>query len=659
MAETGRLEPQSSGLAQGADQDGAGDCRDSGKLIMTERSLFSQKDPFTKLDKHSPQEICLQNFLYDFASMGIDSLWGHSSHPIKRSEEKILALSKLKNSTAILSFDGLANLFPIDYFRLHTTLSGVSLKTHLSADNARIKIVNISRHNTRTILFDERISRFSGEFSSDCLNISELDGSLHLEIEYKGEMEVNQTAWVSRSSRPIPSSSILLSITAFNRDEFVLPLLESLCGYPPLLALNLQILVVDNGGSLFQDKLPNDPRIRLIKQTNLGCTSGVMRALAIARDLKTDFMVIADDDIILPPEMLYRLLIFQVLSNKNLSVGAGMLTLQSPNILWEKGSLVLNQGLNSLKPLHKRTNLETQKDLTSLFHVDQLDYTALWLMSSPTQKLSFLPAFFIYYEDILQGLFLKKNGVPIVVPPHIFLWHATLEKRGAFWKRYLWVRNDLATRFLNPEKLNPLMVVFSFLKLIANLLASYDYKLAEFHLQAFREAITDASWTIDPLGEKKKTDILIQHTPAQTDLSSRLPPDFLTQKRSSLGQKILKRLGNIVTLGNYLNPFSKSVRSDGKLPFRFHGDYESWGWFGYNTLAVVDKKGSGYLCKRSVKEAVKFIFPCIYLSFRFLITQRTMSKRYKEHSQRYENAWREAFLKLDKKVWTTPQNLGQ
>ncbi|KGA94330.1 glycosyltransferase family 2 protein [Leptospirillum ferriphilum] len=615
---------------------------------MKNIAILPKKEKETSYpDKNFSQTICLQNFLYDFTSFGIDSLWGHSSHPIQRTDRKISSISSKETST--LKFDGIANLYPIDYFLSHTPVSGVSLKTHLSADNARILIVNISRQNTRTILFDEKITNFSGEFLSDWINTSDLEGSLHLEIEYKGTLEISQTAWVTSLSKPILASSILLSITAFNRDEFVLPLLDSLCGYPPLLSINLQILVVDNGGSLSRDKLPDDSRIRLIKQTNLGCTSGVMRGLAMARDLKTDFMVIADDDIILPPEMLYRLLLFQILSGKGLSVGAGMLTLQSPNILWEKGSLVLDQGLNSLKPLHKRTNLEIQKNLTPLFQVDKLDYTALWLMSAPTEKLSFLPAFFIYYEDVLQGLLLKKNGVQVLVPPHIFLWHATLEKRGAFWKRYLWVRNDLATRFLNPEKLNPFLVVFSFLGLIANLLKSYDYKLAEFHLQAFKEAITDVSWTIDPLGEKKKTDILIQQNPAQVDLSSRLPKDFLIQKKNSLGLKILKRLGNILTLGNYLNPFSKSVRDDGKLLFRFHGDYESWGWFGYHTLAVVDKKGIGYLCHRSWKKAVKFIFPCLSLSFRFLISRNTLSKRYKEHMHHYENAWRDTFLILDTK----------
>ena len=616
-----------------------------------------QKDSPIIPNNRSPKEICLQNFLYEYSPIGIEALWGHSSHPVKRSETKISGFSQQKDSDATLSFDGIANTFPVEYFRLHTTVTKVCIKTHLEADSARLMIFQTPlKGGNPKALYDQRITNFSGFVSTDWIDIQEQGGSFHLEIVYQGTLEISQTAWVGESEGTIPTPSILLSVTAFKRDEFVIPLLKSLCRYGPLLSLDLRILVVDNGGTLSLDKIPDDPRTLFIQQDNLGCTSGVMRALTVARDLKTDFMVIADDDIVLPPEMLYRLLIFQVLSNKPISVGSGMLTLKNPDILWEKGSLVLDSGLNSLRPLHKRTNLGIHSNLIPLFQVDQPDYTALWLMSGPTSQLSFLPAFFIYYEDVLQGLFLQKKGVRIVVPPHIFLWHATLEKRGAFWKRYLWVRNDLATRFLNPEKLKPLTTVFSFLKLMTKLIMSYDYKLVDYHLRAFEGAITDSTWTTDPLGEKRKIDTLIRENPAQIDLGPNLPDGFQqrSQKQRSRIFRITKRLAHLLTLGNYLNPFSRTIRPDGTLPFRFHGDYESWGWFGYSTLAVVDRNGFGYLCKRSRKEAIKLLFPCLALSFRFLVTQRSMIRKYSQQSENHEKAWREAFSVLDRRKIQRP-----
>ena len=605
---------------------------------------------------HSSREVCLQNFLFEYSPIGMETLWGHSSHPVNRSETKISARSTLKGLEATLSFDGFANKFPVSYFRIHSAITRVRLRTFLVADSAHLSVLQTSPEEKTKVLLEQRITDFSGVVSTDWIDIKGLDGSLHLQVTYRGSLEIRQTAWIGESATEIPSSSILLSVTAFKRDEFVLPLLESLCLYEPLSLIDLRILVVDNGGTLSPEKMPKDQRILFILQENLGCTSGVMRALTVARDLSTDFMVIADDDILLPPEMLYRLLIFQILANKPISVGSGMLTLQNPDLLWEKGSQVLNSGLNALSPLHKRTPLGNPENLSSLFTVDNPDYTALWLMSAPTSRLSFLPAFFIYYEDVLQGLLLKKKGVQIVVPPHVFLWHATFEKRGAFWKRYLWVRNDLATRYLNPEKLRPISVTFSFLNLMIKLIMSYDYKLADYHLRAFKEASTDSTWTTDPLGEKLKTDALIRENPAQIDLGPNLPDDFKqpSQKQHPRIFRIARRLAHLLTLGNYINPFSRSVRPDGTLPFRFHGDYESWGWFGYSTLAVVDKNGFGYLCKRSWKEAMKFLFPCLSLSFRFLVTQRSMVRKYSQQSENHENAWRKAFSVLDEKKIQKP-----
>ena len=618
---------------------------------MAKNFEFPATDPRSITIIRSSREICLQNFLFEYAPIGMETLWGHSSHPVKRSETKISGNYIPENTDVTVSFDGLANQFPVDYFRLFSTITRVRLTTFLVADSAHLSILQTSPGGKTTLLFDQKITNFSGKLSTDWIDINNLNGSLHLQVIYRGSLEISQTAWIGESETAIPSPSTLLSITAFKRDEFVLPLLESLCCYGPLSLLDLKILVVDNGGTLAPGKMPNDPRLLFVPQENLGCTSGVMRALTIARDLNTDFMVIADDDIVLPPEMLYRLFIFQIVSNRPISVGAGMLTLQNPDMLWEKGSQVLSSGLNALKPLHKRTHLGNPENINSLFKVDNPDYTALWLMSAPTSRLSFLPAFFIYYEDVLQGLLLKKNGVQIVVPPHIFLWHATLEKRGAFWKRYLWVRNDLATRYLNPEKLRPISVAFSFLNLMTKLIMSYDYKLANYHLRAFKEAITDSSWAMDPLGEKGKTDALIRENPAQIDLSPNLPTGFHQQSQEKGPRifRIARRLAHLLTLGNYLNPFCRSVRPDGTLPFRFHGDYESWGWFGYSTLAVVDRNGLGYLCKRSWKEAIQFLFPCLALSFRFLVTQRNMIQKYSQQSENYEKAWREAFSVLDGK----------
>jgi len=598
-------------------------------------------------------EIPLQHFMYDYSPIGMTCQWGRASYPVIRTGQTISGFFQESQNVPGLSFDGISNAFPVEYFDHHTIIKRIRFRIQLKADCAHLKIIHAPSQGPFKVITDQTFYEFSGSWETEWLEIAGLEGRLYLELDVNGSIEINKAAWIGEihESR---NPSFLLSITAFKKNEYILPLLDSLCHYPHLRSIDLKILVVDNGGTLHPEILPEDSRILFIQQKNLGCTSGFMRALSEARSLQSDYLIIADDDISLPPEILYRMMIFQSLSNKPLSVGACMLTFQKPEVLWEKGAMVPDTGINKLRPLHKRKNLNDSFIYPELYRDDSPEYTALWLMSSPTDRLSYLPAFFIYYEDILQGLYLGKKGVQIVVPPHIFLWHATLEKRGAFWKRYLWLRNDLVTRYLNPEKMRPLQIVLSFIKIMSDLVLSYDYQLADVHLQAFRETISDARWTTDPLGEQKRVEGLMQKSPDLHDLSLYLPEDFKKEKeiKPHVLIRILKRAGYVVTLGNYINPFSRSLRSDGRMPFRFHGDYEAWGWFGYHTLAVIDKTGTGYVCNRSIQKAASIMIDTFFLSMKFLVSCRDMISRYQSLSGQYEKSWIETFKTIDGKKKT-------
>jgi len=595
-------------------------------------------------------DLCLQNFLYDYSQIPLNTHWGSASSPVTRTESGISGGISGEKKVIQIVFDGLANIFPSGYFQRYTRLTHFQLRTHIVAEKAQITIIHTPPKGSPNILAQETVSHWSGEWVSDRILIAGLEGRVHLEMKAEGAFDIADTAWVG-SPGLINNPSFLISVTAFGRDAYVQSLLRSVCLYRPLRSFDLRFLVVDNAGTLSPEKLPPDSRIFFIRQENLGCTSGVMRALVEARKMKTDFMIIADDDIVLPPEMLYRMIVFQSLAHHPVAVGAGMMTLRETNLLWEKGSRVLNTGLNALQPLHKRTKLDNPASFSELFEDSLPDYTALWLMSAPTDKLSFLPAFFIYYEDILQGLTLQKKGVRSIIPPHIFLWHATLEKRGSFWKRYLWVRNDMATRFLNPEKMRSVPIALSFLKIILKLALCYDYKLAEFHIRSFREAISDASWTTDPLGEKQKVEDLIRQTPTPVDLSDQLSQNFKNplSDKPSFFLRLGKRVGYVLTMGSYMNPFSRALTADGKLAFRYHADYEAWGWFGYHTVAVVDANGVGYVCSRSWRKALPLLFSALNLTVRFFITHKTITKSYVEKSNVYEHAWIHAFQEIDRR----------
>lgn len=589
----------------------------------------------------------LQNFIFSFERIKYDTLWGHSSIPVTLKVNGLECLSDYNEET--LSFDSLANTFPAGYFYTYTNIRNVFLKSFISADEALLTIYHTDQNSKKNIIHQEKYKSKTGIWHSPTFSLNSESSHLSFEIKFKDHIKIENTSWLGVSKHSNKQLSALLSITAFKRDDYVIPFVEDLCRYQPLKLFDITFLVVDNGLTLKKEFLSDDIRVKFIPQKNLGCTSGFMRGLVEARSQAKDLMIIADDDIVMPPEILYRMVVFQAVSVKPLAVGAGMIIVRQPNILWEQGGIVLSKGVNSLKTINKGVNINSATDRSKAYTDRNPDYTALWLMSAPTKFFSFLPSLFIYYEDILQCLLLGKKGVDVVVPPHIFLWHATLEKQGAMWKRYLWLRNDLATRFLIDEKLAPLKIGLSFVNLIMKILASFDYKLAEFHLKAFEEAISGSKWTTDPIGENQFVQSLIHENPKMFDYSDQLSERFLNNdfERKSFINKILIRLVYICSLGNYIYPFARVSDEKGKLAFRYHGDYEGWGWIGFKRLAVIDKKGEGYLCERSWKKMFPILGKSILLGFKILYKSKYLKISYKESFSKYENSWLNAFKKIE------------
>lgn len=592
------------------------------------------------------KEIVLQNFLYKFDRVAYDSFWGQTSAKVSLKSDGLDGLS-LKEE-GLLTFDTLANAFPVGYFNNHSQICQIFLQSFISADEAELSILHEDLDFNVHLIHQEKYVG-SGIWKSPVIPLNRDRGRYIFKVRFKGRIRIEGSSWVGFMShgRNLP---ILLSITAFKRDEYVLPLLKDLCDYGLLKTLDITFLVVDNGLTLSRENLPEDPRIALIPQTNLGCTSGFMRGLAEAESQKMEIFVVADDDIVMHPEALYRMLVFQIVSSRPIAVGASMIVVRKPYILWEQGGFVLPGGVNSLKTINKGLNLESKTKRSEMYRDMNPDYTALWLLSAPTRFLSYLPSFFIYYEDILQCLLLKKKGVNIVVPPHVFLWHATLEKQGAVWKRYLWLRNDLATRFLIHEKLVPVKIAVSFVHLIIKILVSFDYQLAECQLKAFEEAISGSDWIADPLGQSNFVQSLIRENPPLEDLSSQLSEKFilLENRKTPLVDKIVKRVVYIISLGSYLNPFARSFDAQGKLAFRRHGDYEGWGWAGFKKIAVVDREGNGYICERSWKKMLPLLGKSIALACIFLMNSRKLKSIYFQSLSSFESAWKEAFRRIGK-----------
>lgn len=590
--------------------------------------------------------ICLQHFLFDSEALPVRAMWIRADEGCALDRDGARGTFPDEKPGTIV-FDGIANAFASECYAVNTGLSKVKLTGEFEGEMA-LEIWHAGKDGTRPIHGEDFMGR-SGRWESPWIPVSSGDGRFYLSVRARNAFSLSDLRWEGDLPPPPVRPHFLVSVTTFKRERWLLALIRALCTDLTLKEFHLSFLVVDNGETIDRAGLPEDSRLTLVSQPNLGGTGGAMRGLWWGRKIKADFLVVADDDIVMSPETLYRMLILQSLSKRPLAVGAVMLTLDSPRTVVEQGGLLPAVPLSGTTMIHHGVNLDNGHTLPDLYVAGHCDYSGWWLMSAPVKSWSFLPPFFLHWDDVLQGMLLKERGVSIVVPASIFLWHVNLRPKNIpVWKRYAGMRNALSTLLIETSGLRPFAVVGAFRKTLKRFLGSYDYALSECCIQAFRDASRGPAWTHHPLEESRWIRTLMGVGPVRTDLSGKLSPAWKSSRlvRSRLGDRMRKSL-YWVTLAGLLLPLSSTTASDGGLAFRQDGDYDAWKWTGYSQIAVVDDDGHGYVCRRSWRKTGELVLDAAVLAIRFLLTHRAVSREYRGSIGQWEKDWDAVFTAME------------
>lgn len=599
--------------------------------------------------EEGPVPVCLQHFLYTVEAVVIGDLIVQttSRRAVVFDERGVRGDFLTEGPGETVSFEGVANAFPVETFSRHTRLSHVRLKGEMDGEIA-LEIRHADGCGDR-VIHAEGFRVRTGSWESPELPLKGRGGRFYLSCRFRGPGAIRNLGWWSETEAG-PPPAFLVSITTYQSNDFVRKMIRGLCAYSPLRELTLSLLVVDNGGTFRKESLPDDPRLTLISQPNLGATGGCMRGLCRARATGADFLVtIADDNMFLHPEILYRLMVLQSLVTGPLAIGSMMLYLDAPTIVHEQGARVPAQTFDSMYSVNNRVDLRCPASFERLYRERSCDYSAWWLMSAPVARLSFTPAFFLYLDDILQGLLLGQDGVRTMVPPHLFIWQ-TFGNDMKSYRGYVWHRNELAMRLSSGLPLHGLSTIVRVFRRIVRCLATYDYARAELLLRSVEDIFRPAEWASDPLAGAELILRVRTSDPPATDLSGRLSGRYApskTRKRSravTLAQKLLA----FVTVSGYLNPFAKSVASDGGLVFRYQGDNDTWQWTGYRQVAVIDEDKCGYLCRRSWKTMAGILGRTVRASFRLLVSEKNLRKDYRRPSHEYQRMWEKTFETIDR-----------
>lgn len=225
-----------------------------------------------------------------------------------------------------------------------------------------------------------------------------------------------------------------------------------------------RVVVVDQGEGLgdvpaFADLQSREPdRVVLLSQHNLGGSGGYARGMLESLRWPADAVFLSDDDAVIEPESLRRMVVLQALSaarGRPCVVGTGMRSAEQPELLVALTERVEPRtfwwgpadGLADPLDLAAAT---TPAEWHRLLPTRRADYAGWWGALLPPGAVTDigLPApYFLKWDDAEYGLRARRRGYDIRTLPGVAVRHPTWAAKGtaAGWHSYLMHRNRLAT----------------------------------------------------------------------------------------------------------------------------------------------------------------------------------------------------------------------
>lgn len=278
-------------------------------------------------------------------------------------------------------------------------------------------------------------------------------------------------------------------VCTFNRTAECLATLESFASDELVLKQSRAIYVVDQGDKAVADEsgFPAvaeqlGDRLKYIRQPNLGGAGGFTRGMyeSVAASSDSVDMVLMDDDIVLEPESILRMMAFARFTLQPIIVGAQMLYLYHPNLLHTAAETANLERLRAGIPVNPD---EHEMDLTEElpYRWAEGGYNAWWTCLIPSEvveRIGYPLAMFFQWDDIEFGLRARAQGIPTATLTGAAVWHADFAlKDRDDWSRYFSTRNSLIVAALHGRRAVPGKAVYHLARDIVQLLLAMQYGL--------------------------------------------------------------------------------------------------------------------------------------------------------------------------------------
>lgn len=380
-------------------------------------------------------------------------------------EDFLSRRSTLVRSGERVSFGSYFNAFPASYWRRWTTVENIRLQVRTQGPGSVIVYKSnargsLQRVDTRRVegtadsVFELSLAPFGdgGWYWFDL--VAGTEPLVMLEAEWQGPAVEK------------PSGSVTLQITTLNKNDFCLNNLRLMAENPEALEHVQEVLLVDQGSQKVseaegfaevRDALRG--KLRIINQSNLGGSGGFARGMFEAVENGSDYVLLMDDDIVVEPESIIRLLTFADRCKTPTIVGGHMFDLYNRTVMHTFGEVVnpyrFQPSLPSEEMILGHDFMSSNLRQTSWLHrrVD-VDYNGWWMCLVPTavvREIGLSLPLFIKWDDSEYGLRAKKHGFPTVSLPGSAVWHVSwIDKDDLVgWQAYFHARNRVVVALLH------------------------------------------------------------------------------------------------------------------------------------------------------------------------------------------------------------------
>ena len=448
------------------------------------------------------------------------------------------------------------------------------------------------------------------------------------------------------AARPDLDRRLMLSITTFRREAQVENTARRLARYLDGcdFAGQIQALIVDNGHSA---NIPAHPRIRMIRNENLGGAGGFTRGLIEGEAQGFSHVLFMDDDASIPMEALHRTYAFLSLARDPRAAVAGAMITTTARWRMAENGAVFDRGC---RPLHAGTDLRERDPVfrmewQSARSTPDKTYAGWWFFAFPVSQVKHYPfPFFVRGDDVNFSL---SNDFAITTLNGVVTFGEDFTEKETPLNWYLDLRSHMVHHLsldrMEVGRIGLLKMALSFFK---RNIAKFQYESLDAVYMAWEDVLKGPdlfAQGADAAAPRAAIKAMVRQE-ALKPLSQ-----IATTPRRGVFDRYprLRRLLGFATLNGHFLPFAHRLCAHRIIPAWDRGNLGAvWGATQLTFLNIAGDKG--YTTRKSTLRGTRALLRFLTLSLRTAWSYNDLRRAYHQgHETICRRAWWRPKLGLD------------